>query len=69
MDNPKLRTYFDWIYNEIQGSRSVRRDAGFVTGPAFMLDGVTPWYRNVDELPPFIDWMGGLEECKKLGIV
>ena len=50
-----LRQFFLNIYNEIQGSRAVRRDAGFETGPTIKMDG-TPWFRNVDELPSFEDW-------------
>lgn len=44
-------------YNEIQGSRQSRRDAGFETGWATMIKDGSPWYRNVDPLPSFKEWM------------
>ena len=60
----KLHKYFTGIYNEIQDSRKVRRDAGFETGPAVMMTDGSPWFRNVDPLPPFKEWMGNdLDIC------
>lgn len=53
---PGTQTYLRQIYEEIQGSRRTRRDAGFETGPATMTDG-SPWQRNVDPLPSFRAWM------------
>ena len=50
------QSYLRWIYREIQGSRAVRRDAGFETGWTTDDKG-RKWYRNVDALPSFTEWM------------
>ena len=53
----RLRTFFQNIYVEIQDSRTRRRD--------LHEDG----YPGVEPLPPFVEWMGGEEECKRLEII
>ena len=52
--------FFKYIYDEIQGSRTRRYDAGFVTGWFEKLNG-DMWYRNTDALPSFSEWMAQSE--------